>query len=321
VQSVTVYPGVRHSRSTTAAYAALVDHMGLAGSGTEAGPPPGISGIGLDRKGRAAQDSVRCKVCGEASVRFSSALVLSKYQVTYFRCDHCGFVQTEEPYWLDEAYSEAVSSYDIGTINRAFVNSSRCEEYILRYFDCNAKFVDYGAGYGALVRRMRDMGYDFYWHDKFCKNLFALHFEADTSGATRYELLTAFEVFEHMANPREEFERMLGMADGILAGTELIPETNPRPGEWSYYFPLHGQHIAFYARKTLTFLAETYRLHLLTDGRSYHLFTKKPLRRLPIRDRLRVSLARDIRSLRYKLSKQSLLMDDFRDGQQSKPAD
>lgn len=36
----------------------------------------------------------------------------------YYRCPNCGFICTEEPYWLDEAYSSAIASTDIGVIMR-----------------------------------------------------------------------------------------------------------------------------------------------------------------------------------------------------------
>ena len=39
------------------------------------------------------------------------------------------------------------------------------------------KFLDYGGGYGILVRLMRDVGYDFYWFDKYSQNIFAKGFE------------------------------------------------------------------------------------------------------------------------------------------------
>lgn len=255
--------------------------------------------------------SVRCKICRATASLFSSALVLSKHQVSYYQCGNCGFVQTEDPYWLDEAYSEAISAYDIGSVNRAIVNASVCERYILQCFDCSSKFVDYGAGYGIMVRRMRDLGFDFYWYDRFCENLFARHFEADMSGVVGYELLTAFEVFEHLENPRKELETMLTVADNLLFSTELIPPSNPRPGEWWYYFPLSGQHIAFYTQQSLHALAESYGLHLTTDGRCLHLLTKLPPRKLPVRDRIAMKLLGDVRFLRRQLRKESLLADDF----------
>ena len=59
-------------------------------------------------------------------------------------------------------------------------------------------FLDFGGGYGVFTRWMRDEGYDFFHYDQHCPNLFAPGHEADISGSVRYELATAFEVFEHI---------------------------------------------------------------------------------------------------------------------------
>jgi hypothetical protein len=251
-----------------------------------------------------------CKICLSTSDPFSSALILSKYQVSYFRCEKCGFVQTEDPYWLDEAYSDEANIYDIGYVNRAIANSQLCERYILQYFDCNSKFVDYGAGYGIMVRRMRDLGYDFYWYDKYCQNLFSRSFEANMSGEIVYELLTAFEVFEHLINPLQELEMMLEISDNILFTTELIPPGNPKPGQWWYYFPLHGQHIAFYTQKSLNVIAESHHLFLKSIG-SVHLLTKQRPRELHLVTKLAMNIYGKERLLRHKLFKKSLLAEDF----------
>jgi glycosyltransferase involved in cell wall biosynthesis len=50
----------------------------------------------------------KCKVCGSNSPYFASAKILQKYDVKYYQCHSCGFVQTEEPYWLNEAYTDAI---------------------------------------------------------------------------------------------------------------------------------------------------------------------------------------------------------------------
>ena len=60
------------------------------------------------------QSPVSCKICGMSSLFFERAQVLRKYRVQYFRCQHCGFIQTEEPYWLEEAYTTAIAMQDVG---------------------------------------------------------------------------------------------------------------------------------------------------------------------------------------------------------------
>ncbi|MEJ2506837.1 MAG: hypothetical protein P8Y81_11315 [Ignavibacteriaceae bacterium] len=60
--------------------------------------------------------NVTCKICSSESKYVFSATVLQKYDVKYFHCPECGFLQTEEPYWLDEAYSSAIGAEDTGLI-------------------------------------------------------------------------------------------------------------------------------------------------------------------------------------------------------------
>ena len=104
---------------------------------------------------------------------------------------------------------------------------------------------------------------------------------------------------------------MFLLSDNILFSTDLIPKNNPKPGDWWYYFPLHGQHISFYTKKALSIIGEKFDRKLISDGKSIHLFTKLPLRKLSMRERLLLRINKNDRFLRYKLHKQSLLMEDF----------
>ena len=120
-----------------------------------------------------------CKICHSQSNPAFSARVLGKYDATYYSCTACGFMQTEEPYWLAESYANAINEIDIGPVDRAIRGANLIEGMVLSSFDKDARFIDYGAGYGILVRLMRDRGFDFYWHDRYCNNLFATHFVAE----------------------------------------------------------------------------------------------------------------------------------------------
>lgn len=52
---------------------------------------------------------------------------------------------------------------------------------------------------------MRDLGFDFYWDDKYTQNIFANGFEY--SDDKNYEVLTSFESFEHFVNPLSEIKK------------------------------------------------------------------------------------------------------------------
>ncbi len=216
-----------------------------------------------------------CRVCGSQVDYFAEAQILNQHQIKYFRCVQCSFIQTETPYWLDQAYSEAITNSDIGLVARNLETVSKVTALIRLCFPQASRFVDYGGGYGMFVRLMRDKGFDFYRSDKYAKNLFAKQFEA--SETISYDLLTAFEVFEHLVNPTDEVERMLKLSDAIFFSTTLLPVHQPKPGEWWYYCLDHGQHVGIYTKQTLTFLARKFSIFLYSDHKNFHLLTRKPV--------------------------------------------
>lgn len=55
---------------------------------------------------------MKCKICGSDAPFFSEADILKKHHVKYYKCSSCGFIQTEAPYWLSEAYSDAITELE-----------------------------------------------------------------------------------------------------------------------------------------------------------------------------------------------------------------
>jgi Methyltransferase domain len=254
---------------------------------------------------------MQCKICNSETAPAFTARILGKYEAVYFRCRSCGFMQTEEPHWLAESYASAINEIDLGPVNRAITSSKLIEGLILSTFDKLAKFIDYGAGYGVLVRLMRDRGFDFYWQDAYCENLFAKHFVAEPG--TTFELLTAFEVFEHLVNPLAEIKLMLDYSDNVLFSTLLVPQKAQAATDWWYFAPEHGQHVAFYTVEALQVVAKIFDLHLCTDGIGMHLLSRKPVSNRIFRffthETFTAQVAR--RLLRTRMPKKSLLLDDF----------
>lgn len=215
-----------------------------------------------------------CKICGGCCIFVYEAKVLAKHLIKYYQCPKCYFLQTEEPYWLEESYQESINISDTGYISRNIYLSHISSVLIYLFFNRKARFIDYGGGYGVFVRLMRDIGFDFYWQDAYTENLFARGFEAKTS---QYELVTSFETFEHFVNPDKEIRIMLELSDNILFSTELYGNTAPLPNKWHYYGFTHGQHISFYNIKTLQYIAQKYSLRLWSNGSSLHLLTKQKI--------------------------------------------
>ena len=252
-----------------------------------------------------------CKICENKSVEIFTEKILNKYQVKYFQCTDCKFIQTEEPYWLSEAYQNAIAKLDIGLIWRNLNFSKTVEKIIKKSFNVHGRFLDYGGGYGMFVRMMRDKGFDFYRQDLYCENLFAQFFDIDDLEATGiFELVTAFEVFEHVLNPVEELTKILKYSDNILFSTELQPNESSNPSNWWYFVPMTGQHISLYSKRSLERLASKFNLNFYSDNFGMHLLAKYKLKKHPFQRpnrRLWDIIIRDRKETHLK----SLLMKDF----------
>ena len=250
---------------------------------------------------------MRCKVCSDIVEEFARDVILGKHSIAYYRCNSCGLIQTEEPYWLEEAYSKAIAGSDTGLVSRNLNLAIKSQAIISTWFNPSKCFLDFAGGYGMLVRLMRDAGYDFRWYDMYCDNLFAKGFEADVVDHDTYELVTAFEVFEHMPEPMAQIESIVQYSRNILFSTEIIPQTLPQPETWWYYGLDHGQHISFFSLKSLEVIAKKMSLNFYTNGTSLHLFTEKKLPSLLFKMSTHTLFAKLLRSL---FRRKTLLMDD-----------
>jgi hypothetical protein len=213
-----------------------------------------------------------CPICAsERSVAFS-ATVLAKYQSDYLKCGQCGFLGAHDPVWLDEAYESAIADVDTGVLARARDLEPRLICILRPLWKDSAVFADIGAGYGVLVRAMRDAGLDFRWSDPHCANLLARGFEL---GRERCQAITAIEVLEHAVDPITFLGDALhrtGASAAVLT-TELLPEPVPDPASWWYYAFETGQHVSFFERRTLELLATKLRFRLRTRGNLHVLHT------------------------------------------------
>ncbi len=226
---------------------------------------------------------MQCSICSGYTEHFDSAVILGKYEGHFLRCLTCGFMFADNPIWLDEAYSTAISATDLGLADRNIWFANIVRSVVFFLFDSNGKFLDYGGGTGLFTRLMRDAGYDWYWYDKFCRNIFAEGFSADIGSGSRYELLTAAELFEHLVDPVQALSELNNLSENILFTTRLLPETPPRLDAWWYYGLEHGQHISFFSIKSLQMLAESNGFILTSNGINLHLFCRKKMPNLLFR--------------------------------------
>jgi hypothetical protein len=164
---------------------------------------------------------------------------------------------------------------------------------------------------------MRDFGFDFYWQDKYCPNMFAIGFEVSQSGS-QFEAITAFEVMEHLPNPVQfTLEAMETYGSRTLIfSTRVYNEGMPPERDWWYYSFETGQHISFYTMKTLKCISDTLGLNFYSFG-GLHFFTDKtinPLRLILMKSNLSFPLAFYVRWRRGSkvMDDHYLLVDKFK---------
>lgn len=220
-----------------------------------------------------------CGICGVAAKHAFSANVLLKHHAEFYRCVNCGFLQTPSPGWLAEAYSDAIVAADTGLVDRNIKLSRVCSALFFFLFPRRGKFLDIAGGYGLFVRIMRDIGFDFFWSDKYCANQLARGFE--DAGGSGYTAITAVEVIEHVPDPLEFIRSALATSgsDSIVFTTLLYSGSVAPPPTWWYYTFDTGQHVSFFQRRTLEFMADALGLHLHTNG-SVHLLTTRKISRV-----------------------------------------
>jgi hypothetical protein len=220
-------------------------------------------------------DTHPCRLCGGATHTRFTAPVLQKYPCRYLLCEACGSLQTEPPYWLEEAYRDSnLAHSDTGVVWRCHhsLGIVWLTARLLR-LPARARIVDYGGGSGLLCRMLRDIGFDARVSDRYARNELARGF--DDTGETP-DLMCCFEVAEHFAEPRADMGQILGRgAAACIVGTETY---RGQGQDWWYLNEADGQHVFFYSHAAMQRLADAHG-YVYERVTNLHFFLRRPLRR------------------------------------------
>jgi Methyltransferase domain len=215
---------------------------------------------------------ITCRLCGASSAKIFNKLVLARHDVAYFRCVDCQSIQTEVPYWLDEAYAIPGVHIDVGGASRTIKNWSGLSVLLGRLGFSRTDFaLDFGAASGLLGRLMRDIGYNFHSYDKYARPSFTSYFNAASCDAEPPKLITAFEVFEHLPEPKVELSQLFALRSPLIVFTTWF--CDDQNGDWIYYIPECGQHVFFYSETAMRNYAAQYGYELRSSA-FFHILSR-----------------------------------------------
>ena len=211
----------------------------------------------------------RCRLCQGELISLFQLEVLNKYDVHYFSCKQCKSLQTEEPYWLEEAYGDSnLSNLDTGAAQRNLDNLAAVYA-ICKLFNFK-NVIDVGGGDGLLTRLLRDFEINCYAKDKFAKMTYAQGFTEENFDHP--DLVLGFELIEHYPHPSMDLDDLFAYKPkAIFLSTGIY---NNHQEDWWYLVPESGQHIFFYSKEALELIATKYQYHLIMRG-GYILFIQE----------------------------------------------
>ena len=191
--------------------------------------------------------------------------VLNRHDVNYYLCSACGSIETEMPYWLDQAYDVTGLGEDVGagqrTIDLVLKTSALLDRIKL---PAEAECIDFGGGLGLFTRLMRDRGFNFLSYDLYAQPFFSDRYSLTSLAGRSPAVVTAFEVLEHFSTPSQDLTQLFESRPAlVIATTELF---NGQDATWPYLSAETGQHVFFYSPKAITQIAKRFGYSLMFVG-------------------------------------------------------
>jgi len=191
------------------------------------------------------RNNVPCPICNEVSslldvVDFNKSCEelkgkffgLSGISIYYARCDNCGFCFAPEiANWKLEEFEERIYNNEYALVDPDYIEirpKANAANLISMFGDraCSIKHLDYGGGGGLLSNVLNESNWQSVTYDPFVdKNV-------NIAQLGKFDLITAFEVFEHVPNPQHLMSnlRSLLSQNGIVLFSTLLSDGNIHTG-------------------------------------------------------------------------------------------
>jgi SAM-dependent methyltransferase len=178
-------------------------------------------------------DNNHCRLCGGKSRQIILHDIITRYNDRFVlnQCDHCALVTTDpmpsdkmlqqyydRDYWQSGPAKKSTVFDTLYRLRMAPIVSA-----IRRHTTYDSKILDWGCGDGSFIRLLRNFGLDCFGIDAYMKDLndpqvSATTIEKADFPADYFDIITCFQVLEHLADPLSSVKHalMLLKTDGLI---------------------------------------------------------------------------------------------------------
>ncbi len=215
------------------------------------------------------------KSCEEVHGKYLPMLGLPVY---YAVCQECGFCFAPEfSQWTLDDFAVRIYNSDYAQVDPAYIEV-RPRAYandLAQMLGDGARYIrhlDYGGGNGLLSSLMNDSGWKSSSYDPFVDG------QIRPAELGRFDLITAFEVFEHVPDVRRLVSDLSALLakDGIVLFSTLLSDGNIAPHQrlsWWYASPRNG-HISLFSKASLAILGAKEGFSFRSFSPNFHVFWK-----------------------------------------------
>lgn len=216
------------------------------------------------------------KSCEEARGKY---LPLDGTPVYYALCGGCGFCFAPELMrWDLDTFAARIYNDGYAAIDPDYadVRPRSNAQHLHQLFGArrsSIRHLDYGGGNGRLSDALRHQGWSSQSYDPFVQRNVAV------GSLGRFELVTAYEVFEHVPDVNQLMTELKGLLadNGVLFFTTLLSDGQIKPNTrlgWWYASPRNG-HISLFSRKALELVARQHGFNFGSASAGLHLMYRQ----------------------------------------------
>ena len=211
---------------------------------------------------------MNCHICNRLTKSFNH----KKTNITYYHCTSCEYIFKSPTCYQDlETQKERYNLHENNEEDEGYrAYFQRFLDFVLPHLENVQTALDFGCGRTSLLAQLlEDEGIACDYYDPI--------YHPDTlDEKKKYDLIVSTEVFEHLHQPREVFERLL---EKLNSGGYLAIQTEFHSNEQAsfekWWYPKDPTHIVFFRAKTFRVLSEMYGCQFVVDNAKNMVLIKK----------------------------------------------